>query len=177
MTLDAPETLDLFPTPARSSWAEFIGGVRQERTGWRDQDLSERHRRWGASCPAADLDLLLTEIHVGEPAALVEYKHFLARPINAAATVILALRRLADRAGIPFLIAWYWPGSWAFRVCPINDLARQHFEDPEDFTERGYVQRLYRLRRLALARSLSDSLLDVLPPLERRVTVDGRYDR
>jgi hypothetical protein len=48
------------------------------------------------------------------------------------------------------------------------DLAREHFEDPEDFTERAYVQRLYRLRRLTLMRSLSESLLDVLPPVERR---------
>lgn len=70
MTLDVPETLDLFPALPRPSWAEFIGGVRQERTGW----------QWGASCPAVDLDFLLTEIHVGEPAALVEYKHFRARP-------------------------------------------------------------------------------------------------
>jgi hypothetical protein len=173
MTLDVPQTLDLFPTSpsARPSWAEFIDGVRQERSGWRDQEISERHRRWGASCPAVDLDFLLTEIHVGEPAALVEYKHFMARPINAAAAVIMALRRLADRAEIPFLIAWYWPGSWAFRVCPINDLAREHFEDPEDFTERAYVQRLYRLRRLTLMRSLSDGLLDVLPPAERRQSV------
>jgi hypothetical protein len=177
MTLDVPQTLDLFPTPARPSWAEFIGGVRQERSGWRDQEISERHRQWGASCPAVDLDFLLTEIHVGEPAAIVEYKHFLARPINAGAAVLQALRRLADRAEIPFLVAWYWPGSWAFRVCPINDLAREHFEDPEDFTEQAYVQRLYRLRRLTLTRSLSGTLLDVLPPVERRMAVGGRYDR
>jgi hypothetical protein len=75
---------------------------------------------------------------------------------------------LADRAEIPFLVAWYWPASWAFRAYPINDLAREHFEDPEDFTERAYVQRLYRLRRLALTCSLSEPLLDVLPPVERR---------
>jgi hypothetical protein len=51
------------------------------------------------------------------------------------------------------------------RWCPVGD---SDFEDPEDFTERGCVQRLYRLRRLTLARSLSESLLDVLPPIERR---------
>jgi hypothetical protein len=170
MSLDEPQTLDLFPTLPRPSWAAFIDGVRQERSGWRDREISERHRRWGASCPAVDLDFLLTEIHVGEPAALVEYKHFRARPFNPNSAVFVALRRLADRAGIPFLVAWYWPESWAFRVYPINDLARKHFEDPEDFTERGYVQRLYRLRRLTLMRSLAESLLDVLPPLERRTT-------
>ena len=99
----------------------------------------------------------------------MEYKHFRAKPINAGAAVLQALRRLADCAEIPFLVAWYWPGSWAFRVTPINHWAREHFEDPEDFTERAYVQRLYRLRRLALTRSLSQQLLDVLPPIERRI--------
>ncbi|MGO8854398.1 MAG: hypothetical protein ACLQO1_01620 [Steroidobacteraceae bacterium] len=168
MTINTQETLDLFPTVPRSSWTEFAGGVRQERTGWRDQEISDRHRRWGADCPAVDLDFLLTEIHVGEPAALVEYKHFRARPVDSAAAVFLALRRLADRAEIPFLVAWYWPNSWAFRIRPLNDLAREHFEDPEDLSERAYVQRLYRLRRLTLARSLSESLSDVLPPVERR---------
>jgi hypothetical protein len=168
MSIEAPQTLDLFPTMPRLSWADFIDGVRQERTGWRDQEISERHRRWGASCPAVDLDFLLTEIHVGEPAALVEYKHFGARPINPGSAVFTALRKLADRAEIPFLVAWYWPGSWAFRVRPINDLAHQHFENPEDLSERAYVQRLYRLRRLILARSLAESLLDLLPPIDRR---------
>jgi len=139
MTIYEPQNFDLFPTPARPPWSEFIDGVRQERTQWRDQEISERHRLWGASCPAVDLDFLLTEIHVGEPAALVEYKHFGARPINPGSTVFTALRKLADRAEIPFLVAWYWPHSWAFRVCPINDLARKHFEDPEDLTERAYV--------------------------------------
>jgi hypothetical protein len=100
---------------------------------------------------------------------LMGHKHFRARPVNAGAPVFMALRHLADRAEIPFLVAWYWPDSWAFRVYPMNDLARAHFEDPEDLTERAYVQRLYRLRRLTLVRSLSESLLDVLPPVERRV--------
>jgi hypothetical protein len=161
-------TLDLFPTLPRPPSAEFVDGVRQERSGWRDREISARHRQWGASCPAVDLDFLLAEIHVGEPTALVEYKHFRARPINAGAAVITALRRLADRAGIPFLIAKYWPQSWAFRVFPMNDLARDHFQDPEDLTERAFVQRLYRLRRLTLTRALSESLLDVLPPIDRR---------
>jgi hypothetical protein len=103
MTIDTPQTLDLFPSPARPSWTEFFGGVRQERTGWRDQEISERHRLWGASCPVVDLDFLLTEIHVGEPMALVEYKHFGARPIDPRPAVFTALRNLADLAAIPSL--------------------------------------------------------------------------
>ena len=33
--------------------------VRPERTGWRDEKLSQRHRMWGWDCPAVDIDFLL----------------------------------------------------------------------------------------------------------------------
>jgi hypothetical protein len=66
----------------------------------------------------------------GEPAALIEYKHFRARPNNPSAAAFTAPWRSADRAVIPFLVARYWPQPWAFRVYPINDLAREHFGDP-----------------------------------------------
>ena len=150
----------------RVSWWGSPGAHRLARSG----DLGASSSL-GRELPAVDLDFLLTEIHVGEPVALVEYKHFGARPINPGSAVFTALRKLADRAAIPFLVAWYWPASWAFRIRPLNDLARDHFEDSEDLTERAYVQRLYRLRRLTLARSLSNELRDVLPPIERRQSV------
>jgi len=31
-----------------------------ERTGFRDEALSRRHREWGINCPAVDVDWLLT---------------------------------------------------------------------------------------------------------------------
>lgn len=31
----------------------------QERTGWRDEEISARHRIWGVNCPAVDLDFLM----------------------------------------------------------------------------------------------------------------------
>lgn len=153
----------------RAAWREFIDGVRQERTGWRDAEISARHRLWGAACPAADLDLVLAELHLGEPVAIVEYKHFRARPVELGSAVYTALCKLADRAGLPFLIAHYWPRVWAFRVQPVNAIARQHFEAVEDLTERNYVRRLYRMRRLVLAHELSGALGDLLPPAERRL--------
>ena len=50
-------------------------GVRAERTGWRDQALSDRHREWGFNCPSVDLDFLMVEYNIGLPVALVEYKN------------------------------------------------------------------------------------------------------
>ena len=36
--------------------------VRAERTHWRDEALSERHRLWGYDCPAVDVDFLLRDL-------------------------------------------------------------------------------------------------------------------
>ena len=54
-------------------------GVRQERTGWRDQAISLRHRTWGFNCPGVDFDFLMLEYSTGKPVAVVEYKHYRAR--------------------------------------------------------------------------------------------------
>lgn len=165
---EGPRNLELFGDPPRTPWRTFLDGVRQERTGWRDAEISARHRVWGASCPAVDLDFVLAELHLGEPVAVVEYKHHAALPVNLASATYAALRKMADRAGVPFVIAWYWPDTWAFRVRPLNSRASALFENPEDFTERQYVARLYRLRRLVLTRELENVLGDGLPPAERR---------
>lgn len=46
-----------------------------ERSGWRDMELSGRHRIWGFNCPAVDLDFLMVEYNLGIAIAVVEYKH------------------------------------------------------------------------------------------------------
>lgn len=123
-----------------------------ERTGWRDQGISERHRTWGTNCPAVDLDFVMVEYNIGEPAALAEYKHFRARMPDLRHPTYRALASLADRdPPIPFFIAFYWPGAWAFRVYPVNDLARDLY-GPEyaDLTERQFVASLYQARSRAV---------------------------
>lgn len=140
--------------------------VRAERTGWRDKDLSARHRVWGWDCPAVDLDFLLVEYNIGKPVALVEYKHWRASRVNLRHPTYRALTELADMADLPFVVARYWPGVWAFRVWPINAVAAQSFENAENMTEREYVMRMYRLRRLVLSREISAHLMDERPPLE-----------
>lgn len=141
--------------------------VRAERTGWRDQKISERHRSWGFNCPAVDLDFLVVEYNVGKPVALVEYKHFRARKPVIDHPTYRAIKFLADghnEGPLPFMVSFYWPECWAFRVYPINEIARQHFTEGEAVTEREYVSRLYRMRRLKLTQTISDLLLDDLPP-------------
>lgn len=139
-------------------------GVRQERSGWRDESLSRRHREWGFNCPAVDLDFLMVEYNLGKPVGLVEYKHHQARMPSLNHATYRALSELATVANLPFVIAFYWPSSWAFRVYPVNNLSQQHFTDPEDFTERDFVRRLYKLRRLKLTEQLEGKLYTLMPP-------------
>lgn len=141
-------------------------GTRQERTGWRDGAISARHREWGFNCPAVDLDFLVAEYNVGKPVALIEYKHFDARTPNIDHPTYRALSDLADNyspAPLPFLIAFYWPAIWAFRIIPVNATAKEHFTQWQLFCERDFVRKLYHLRRLTLARELEGKLNTRLP--------------
>jgi len=138
-------------------------GVRKERSGWRDLELSLRHRQWGFNCPAVDLDFLMVEYNLGKPVGLVDYKVYVVPTPNLQHPTYRALTELADIAGLPFLLAFYWPEIWAFRIVPVNAVAREAFVESEMLTERQFVSRLYRLRRLCLAKHLESNLLDILP--------------
>lgn len=140
-----------------------IDGTRQERTGWRDQEISSRHRLWGFNCPAVDLDFLVVEYNLGKPVGLIEYKHFNARTPDLKHATYMALRELSDIGGLPFMVVFYWPGIWAFRVQPANEIALEHFDGVEVLTERNFVKRLYRMRRLVLSEHLQNKLNDQLP--------------
>jgi hypothetical protein len=139
-------------------------GVRQERTGWRDQEISARHREWGFNCPAVDLDFLMVEYNIGKPVGLVEYKHHKAQLPNLNHPTYRALIDLADTAGLPFIIAFYWPGIWAFRVMPVNDIAKEHFGINEDFSEYDFVRLLYMLRHLTIDATVLRKLRREYPP-------------
>lgn len=137
-----------------------------ERTGWRDESISRRHRTWGFNCPAVDLDFLVAEYHIGKPVGLIEYKHFKAQTPNVLHPTYRALTALADGYNdgpLPFLIAFYWPDIWAFRVTPVNDCAKEHFRMGEVLSELTFVKRLYKLRSLVLTEHLMKSLNTTLP--------------
>jgi len=127
-----------------------------ERTGWRDQSLSERHRSWGANCPAVDLDFVLIEFHHARPVALVEYKHRRARPTDPTHPTIRTLVELADgyRHGpLPCAVVRYDSDPWTFEVQPLNAAAEAVFGPTRGrtLTEQEYVRTLYAVRRQALS--------------------------
>lgn len=140
-----------------------------ERSGWRDLELSQRHRLWGRGCHMVDLDFVGLENDFGEPSALVEYKAFGlngSRPNLDADINLRALRSLADGVQIPFLVAHYRSNPWLFRVFRGNDYAAELYPEDGYFTERAFVQSLYSQRGRPVDRSVLDGLDD--EPLRRR---------
>lgn len=150
-------------------------GVRKERTGWRDERISKRHRKWGFNCPAVDLDFLMVEYNHGLPVAIVEYKHHCARMPNTRHPTYRALRDLADNYaghGLPFIVAFYWPDIWAFRVKAINESALKWFDKDAHMTEREYVTRLYDIRELTCNEQTKNNLNTSLPDGLKGDTID-----
>ena len=145
-----------------------------ERTGWRDQEISRRHRDWGMNCPAVDLDFVLLEFNHGVPVAVVDYKHCAkANPLEGLNEwAIKAMSELYNRHGenLPFFVARYWPGSWAFKVLPMNDPARELLPDEWiSMTEQRWVTGLHHIRKQTL--SVGDErqiarLKQEMPPAE-----------
>jgi hypothetical protein len=41
-----------------------------ERNGWRDLEMSLRHKLWGFHCPAVDIDFLMVEYNRGQARGL-----------------------------------------------------------------------------------------------------------
>lgn len=139
-----------------------------ERTGWRDEDISRRHREWGYNCPAVDLDFVMAEYNYGRPVALVEYKYKEAQ-VKYSHPTYKALRALADgygANGIPFIIAFYCNVDWWFQVVPMNKNAENFYQGFFDLTESQFVDSLYHMRKNVLLQSDVDAInrLNKIPP-------------
>lgn len=118
--------------------------VSPERSGWRDRELSARHRQWGWDAPFVDFDGI--EYDDGQPLFMVEYKHEDAPPVSPQASNVRALVAVADRANLPFFVVRYGrEPEWWFIVRPANSVARKLRDLPQGrITERDYVTFRYR---------------------------------
>lgn len=132
--------------------------VRPERTGWRDEDLSARHRRWGWDCPAVDLDFLFLEYDRGKAVAIVEYKHERAAPQCPSHPTYLAMCDLGTRAGVPVIGVRYSADFTSWLAVPLNAHARAWIPERRTLTEREWVALLYRIRGYEAPDDLLDSL-------------------
>ena len=121
-------------------------GVRPERTGWRDERISQRHRRWGWDCPGVDLDFVFLEYDRGKAVAIVEYKHECAPPQHKTTPTYQALIDLGNRAGIPVFCARYADDFSWWKITSLNDLSVNLLPCRPEFSEMEWVRFLYRLR-------------------------------
>lgn len=132
-----------------------IDGVRLERTGWRCQAISDRHRYWGYNCPSVDLDFVMAEYNHGKPVAIVEYKDRHAMAPDLSHPTYAALSDLANQyqgGPLPFFIATYDSVDWWFVVTPVNQRAVEYYGKTAGFplTEQRFVKSLYVLRKRTL---------------------------
>lgn len=120
----------------------------EERTSWRDENISRRHREWGIRCRATDLDFLLVEYDKKEPKALIEYKNENAPPQLASKAQYQALIKLGNSAKIPVIACRYKTDFSSFLVVPLNSFAKEIVPRRVELTEAEYVQLLYKMRGL-----------------------------
>lgn len=132
--------------------------VRPERTGWRDEALSRRHRRWGWDCPAVDLDFLFLEYDRGKASAIVEYKNEHAAPQYASHPTYQAMIDLGNRAGVPVLACRYSDDFSEFKVIPLNEKAKEYVPSRFSTNEAGWVELLYKIRGYKVPKSVLDGL-------------------
>lgn len=117
-----------------------------ERTGWRDEGLSLRHRQWGVDCPAVDIDFLLLEYDNGAPVAIVEYKMQHSNESKFEHPSYKALKSLCDKSGLPFFICRYSFDYSSMEVIPANDYAKKWLGRKTAMSEGDYVTLLYAIR-------------------------------
>lgn len=134
-----------------------------ERTGWRDEAISKKHRDWGFNCPCADIDFLAVEYNVGKPVALVEYKHEMVHVPNFDHATYRALTALANAAKLPFMVVFYHPDDWWFTVHPMNEIAQRFYDDAQTMSELEFVKSLYNLRQIVMEHYVMKTLNTVKP--------------
>lgn len=129
-----------------------------ERTRWRDQNLSERHRKWGIGCPAFDIDFLLVEMNRAKACAIIEYKGELAEAQFPTHPSYLALSDLGNKANVPvFAVRYAHNFSW-FRLVPLNFVAKKLIPVRRMMSERQFVTFLYNLRGVQPPEEIFESL-------------------
>jgi hypothetical protein len=153
--------------------------TQEERTGWRCQEISERHRKWGWNSPAVDLDFPMIEYNFGRAVAVVEYKHhrnFEGSAIRLSGPNYKALSDFHDKDGNqhPFFVVRYWPDEqWRLEVMAGNLQATRLLNEHHAGTltldialpggwvhmsERQWVTFLHKIRGFTLAEAEAQQL-------------------
>lgn len=131
---------------------------RNERTGWRDFEISQRHRRYGWDCPAVDLDFLLLEYDHGKASAIIEYKNERSPKQYASHPTYQALIDLGNKANIPVIAVRYATDFSWWKVTPLNGKAKQFIPQRKEMNEVDFVTLLYNIRGLKVPESVLENI-------------------
>jgi hypothetical protein len=148
-----------------------------ERSGWRDQGISEWHRTLGENCPATDLDTIVNsegmtddsemfcmiEYDRHQPKAIIDYKHSRAR-LDLDQSSVKAQANLATMANIPSFVVMYKSDRTLFRIYPTNDIARNAVQKTGfPLSESDFVRFLYALRKRTAPEYILNKLTNIQP--------------
>lgn len=139
--------------------------VRLERTGWRDEWISSRHREFGWDAPMTDLDFPALEYNRGVPVALIEYKHYRAK-VNLSHPSMKAMSFMATKCEIPFFVIIYYPEFHNYHIIPMNEIAKQvpHCDQARTWSEKNFVLMLYWLRKVTCPKEILDKMKNTVLP-------------
>jgi len=145
--------------------------VRPEVFGFRDEGISNRHRKYGVSICACDEDFLLIEHNWGIPYAIVDYKMSPSYgKVDLNTPNMRAQATICTNSGIGFYLCYYWPDyGYGVVLEAGNYIAREVLScERKAFTELGYVKFLHRLRGTVLEDSVKKVCNRTLPPVAKK---------
>lgn len=132
--------------------------VRQELMGgWRDPELSARHRMWGFDLPAVDIDFLLLSYDHSKPVALIDYTTGYR---DVSHPNFEALRSLASSARIPAFLVYHerHKTDW-FHVKALNPEALNVLKQQQCLlSEADYVAFLYKMTAREIPKDIAERL-------------------
>jgi len=127
-----------------------------ERTGWRDEGISRRHRTFGFNFPAVDLDMVLAEYDTCIPSALVEYKLDTAPAVDISKPNYRVLNYLAGGSSIPLFVTRYSRDYSRYTIMPANSFALYYVPVITAMSEREYISLLSEVKRRPSSRKSDD---------------------
>ena len=128
-----------------------------ERTNWRDQGLSARHRTWGDNLYASDLDFILCEYNWSICCAIIEYKSEFATKPNFSSSQYKSLINLGNRADCPLFSVIYSKDFSNYKITPLNDSAKLYFKNEIELNEEKFTKFHKYIREKELKRIRSET--------------------
>lgn len=152
-------------------------GVIVERSGWRDEKLSRRHRTWGRDIAVTNLDFIASpetmideetnsvfaEIWYRRPVLITDYKSMKPTAVDWDTAALGCLQFMANQCKCAITVVFYSPNYWWFYVVPGNEIADRLYKGGGYLTEFQYVLSLYQLRGIAMPSHIARNLCKELP--------------